>query len=587
MLWLFLQRLDDVAMPLSGLVSSLNDRRYMKIIIDYPVKFSVQALPVMSLGLLVLLGVCVESAFALGLGAAQLKSALGQPLNLIIPVTSAASSELDGGCFALVGPGRDDNGVPSITKAKLTLQHRDDTAFLRLTTSYAINDPVVAFAIESRCMGVVKREYMVLLDMVSPVETPVASAATLTNSAVKAPAISARVNRSHMPHIKPTVQAPARHISSVSDQIVMTTPALRMSTDLQWLPGQHQLTAEQLSDLKRMRGKLSIDTGGDTSAVDDLRDDIVATQKQLAQAKQELAQIRSQTAQAHRVPDRAQSPQALNSATKLAFWPAISMWVWIFVSGLVIVLLAYLFRRQRKLPDFNQVAPAYEPSLMTQTYAAIDPHAAISAVVDAGNNTGITSHDDFFLGELPGQTMLGSKTDMAKGASDSLSVSNLMRVTEEAEVFLELGYPERAIKVLTDDIATHPRSRPAVWLMLLGIYRQQENRPAFDEALVAFNADFNLASPTWDDIAQPEQEGEGLFAIPHVLSKIVTLWPSHECHDYLSELLYDDRQGTRQGFRLDVYRDIIWLREVLAVLSQPESQIAEDVAANDLLDWDL
>ncbi|MFA5172420.1 MAG: hypothetical protein WC426_12730 [Sulfuriferula sp.] len=542
-----------------------------------------QALPAMSLGLLVLLGLCVEPAFALGLGAAQLKSALGQPLNLIIPVTSATSAELDGGCFALVGPGRDDSGVPSITKAKLTLQHRDDTAFLRLTTSYAINDPVVAFAIESRCIGVVKREYMVLLDMVSPVEAPVAPEVTLTNSAVKVTATPPRANKSHTPHIKSTAQAPAHHISSVSDQIVTTTPALRLSTDLQWLPGQHQLTTEQLSDLKRMRGKLSIDAGGDTSTVDDLRDDIVATQKQLAQAKQELAQIRSQTAQAHQVPDRAQNPHMQNPATKPAFWPAISMWVWILVAGLVIALLAYLFRRQRKLPDFNQVATAYEPGSITQPHAATDSHAATSAVVDAGDDLG----NDFFLGELPGQTMLGSKTDMAKMASDSLSVSNLMRVTEEAEVFLELGYPDRAIKVLTDDIATHPRSRPAVWLMLLGIYRQQENRPAFDEALVAFNADFNLASPTWDDIAQPEQEGEGLFAMPHVLSKIVTLWPSHECHDYLSELLYDDRQGTRQGFRLDVYRDIIWLREVLAVLSQPESQIAEDVAANDLLDWDL
>ncbi len=535
----------------------------------------------MSLGLLVLLGLCAEPAFALGLGAAQVKSALGQPLNLVIPVTSAMSAELDGGCFVLVGPGRDDSGVPSITKAKLTLQRRDDTAFLRLTTSYAINDPVLAFAIESRCIGVVKREYMVLLDMVSPVEGPVAPAATFTNSAVNVPATPSRANRSHTAHIKPAVQAPARHISRVSEQIVITTPTLRMSTDLQWLPGQHQLTAEQLSDLKRMRGKLSIDTGGDASAVDDLRDDIVATQKQLAQARQELAQIRSQTAQAHPIPDRAQHPQVPNPVAKPASWPAISMWVWILVSGLVIALLAYLFRRQRQLPDFNQVASAYEPGLMTQ------PHAAKSTVVNAGDDMGIASDDDFFLGELPGQTMLGSKTDMAKMASDSLSVSNLMRVTEEAEVFLELGYPERAIKVLTDDIATHPRSRPAVWLMLLGIYRQQENRPAFDEALVAFNADFNLASPTWDDITHPEQEGEGLFAMPHVLSKIVTLWPSHECHDYLIELLYDDRQGSRQGFRLDVYRDIIWLREVLAVLSQPESQIAEDVAANDLLDWDL
>lgn len=540
--------------------------------------------PSKQLGLLVLLSLCIDPVFAIGLGAAQLKSALGQPLNVLVPVTSVTPAELNSGCFALAATGRDDGGVPTILKAKLVLQRRDDGAVLRLTTSNVINDPVVAFAIESHCDGVVKRDYMLLLDMASAGETSVSPPIIFTN----ADAIAALTPARRVPVAKATPESRKssvhHHEKSVADRVAVMPPGLKLSQNLQWLPGQHPLSAERLSDLKRMRSKLSIDAGGDTSTADNLQDDIVATQKQLVQAKQELAQLRSQIVQAHQPHQQVENLQAkMLPAAASAASSMLSLWLWLLVAGLIVALLTYLFifRSRRQLPDFEQAITMHEPVI-----SAVSTTAAIHSD-DINEDMNLAAQDRFFIEDVPGKTMLDSKTDMAKMASDSLSVSNLMRVTEEAEVFLELGYPERAVKVLTDDIASHPRNRPAVWLMLLGIYRQQENRSAFDEALLAFNADFNLVPPTWDDILLPEEEGEGLFTMPHVLAKVVSLWPGHECHDYLSELLYDDRHGTRQGFRLDVYRDIIWLKEVWAVLSQPESQIAEDVAANDMLDWDL
>jgi hypothetical protein len=558
----------------------------MKTIINDQIKFVAAMLSSISLrvcGLLILLGLCIDPGFAIGLGAVQLKSALGQPLNLLIPVISATPAELDSGCFALVATGRDDSGLPTFLNAKLMVQRRDDdTAVLRLTTNYIVNDPVVAFAIESRCTGVVKREYMVLLDVGSPVDTRVVQSVELT--AIKSPV--APVHPIHPARVKSEVRTrpTSHHVSSVRTESATAMPELKMSSDLQWQPGQHKLTTEQLSDLKRMRSKLSIDAGGDTGAVDNLQDDIVATQKQLTQAKQELAQLRNQIVQFHLVNERAKTTSVPKQPAVIPSSTTSALVLWVLVAGVIIVVFIYLFmfRSRRQLPDFDQAVPLHEPFVR----AIPQSPAVVSDSVD--EEMGVAAQDGFLMEELPGKILLTGKSNMAKVVSDSLSVSNLMRVTEEAEVFLELGYPDRAIKVLTDDIEAHPRNRPSVWLMLLGIYRQQDNRQAFDEALVAFNAGFNLVSPTWDDILLPEQDGdEGLFTMPHVLAKVVSLWPSHECHDYLSELLYDDRHGTRQGFRLDVYRDIIWLKEVWAVLSQPESQIAEDVAANDMLDWDL
>lgn len=527
-------------------------------------------------GIVALLLISTESAFALGLGAVQVKSALGQPLNVVIPLLTDPSSTLDSSCFALVSPDHD-SGVPALTKAKLVLQQGGNSPFLRLTTGYAINDPAVAFAIESRCIGIVRREYVVLVDMVAPVDAP-AIVPPSVGSVQKTP-----VKRRLLTTLKP---AKSHNLRNPQFAPVATVPAsntLRLSTELQWLPGEHTLTAEQLSDLKRMRGKLSIDAGGDATEVDNLQDDIVATQKQLAQAKQELAQLRSQIVKTN----RSNAPSGISTpvhAPASAFsW---GIFAWLLGLGLALAGTVYFFTRRRQLPDLSQAAYQDEPVLLTPSSA---PSARVSAT-NAAPVADVTGQhemqDDFTMDALPGHAVLAAQMDGGDG-TDSLSVTSLMRVTEEAEVFLELGYPERAIKVLTDDIAEHPRNRPAVWIMLLGIYRQQENRVAFDETIAAFSARFNLVPPTWDDIATSAVEGEGLFSIPHVLAKIASLWPGHECHEYLSELLYDNRQGTRQGFRLDVYRDIIWLKEVLSVLSKPETQIAEDVAANDVLDWDL
>jgi tetratricopeptide (TPR) repeat protein len=187
----------------------------------------------------------------------------------------------------------------------------------------------------------------------------------------------------------------------------------------------------------------------------------------------------------------------------------------------------------------------------------------------------------------PSSTIAGTETYNLNTAQSDLAVPSALRATEEAEVFLELGYVDRAIKVLTDDIAAHPRNPPAVWLLLLNIYHQQDNRVAFDEAVAAFSMRFNLIPPTWDSISKPMPEGEGLLAVPHVLAKVVSLWPRPECQDYLSELLYDDRQGTRIGFSLDVYQHIAWLKEVLCMMTRTELAIAEDVQRGNDLDFDL
>lgn len=547
-----------------------------------------------------------DIAMAMGLGAAQLKSGLGQPLKVIIPVLGDGNEDVVSSCFAIAPASEADDGIPALNKVKLALKNMGGLPYLLLTTTSPVNDPVVLFTVEARCPGMVRRDYTLLLDVAdsSNAKPEIATPSAVVISPVsRQPHVTGSASQSNLtdkPARNDTAQFSSRKTRLPHSQVNQTIPsptpnlALRMSADLTWLPGQHPLSEEQKTTLKRMQGKLSINSGGQSSEVDRLRDDMVATQQQLAQARQELALLKEQMARTE-VPAVMAAPVASSPVVKpVSHWWQ-SGWLWGALALLVLVI-GYFIDRRRKVQNFS-FTPAYDEEKDSEAdLTLVSPIQRNSEAVDvaaAFDKDDLASVEqpldlEFTVTSLPGhelQAIKSGRNELLQ--TEALSVSNLLRVTEEAEVFLGLGYVDRAIAVLTEDIAAKPRNHPAVWFMLLGIYRQQGDHDAFAQAVTEFQLRFNLIPPTWELDTINCQDGEGILAIPHIQTKIMSLWPNHECHYYLSELLYDDRNGSRQGFSLDVYRDIIWLKEILDILSKPETMIAEEVAAGDNLDWNF
>ena len=540
---------------------------------------------------LFIVGINVASfASAMGLGAAQVKSSLGQSLNVVIPVLSSDSVEkLTDKCFSLAPPSSTDDSLPALKKARLVFNNTASVPYLVLTTQAGIEDPVLVFVIETNCSGMVRREYTLLLDVVNnAVNTPQAPMDTDLPASVKirAPAVKARVVSSkpkrrstgHAVTVKPTT------VPLHAQLTVLSTPnlVLHMSEELNALPSQSHMAGARMSTPMTTQGRLSIDTGA-AAERDRLQDDIVAIQQQLAQTRLELQLLRAQMAKGQG--NVSELPLSVDKQ-HVSGWK--SGWLW---SGLALSVLAfgYLLDRRRKLSRSPFPSVADEVFVASNKYAPVVNEMA-SAPVHDDMDASTTALEDvgFVENKLPGQELLARPSIRnQKIHTEALSVSKLMQVTEEAEVFLGLGYADRDIAALTEDIAANPRNHPAVWFMLLGIYRKQNDRISFDQTIADFRQRFNLNPPNWQSIVHQEQEGEGLLAIPHIQGRLVSLWPQHQAHSYLCELLYDDRQGSRQGFSLDVYRDIIWLREILDILSKPETTIAEQVAADDTWDWDL
>ena len=141
------------------------------------------------LSLAVALALAGGNAFALGLGAIQVKSGLNQPLDAEIPVTSDSPAELNGlnvdlasaEDFARIGLNRSRVSVP--IEMAVGTNARGQTV-IKLTTKEPVREPLLDFLLVANwANGKLLREYTVLLD--PPITAPAKAAATVAPVAEK------------------------------------------------------------------------------------------------------------------------------------------------------------------------------------------------------------------------------------------------------------------------------------------------------------------------------------------------------------------------------------------------------------------
>lgn len=104
-------------------------------------------------------------ALALGLGDATPRSALGEPLQLNIPVSIGPGEEVGEHCFALrPAPFNQATGLPAITQGSVSvMRSAAGKAILRVSTSVPVDEPMIALGIETRCKINVARDYSIFL----------------------------------------------------------------------------------------------------------------------------------------------------------------------------------------------------------------------------------------------------------------------------------------------------------------------------------------------------------------------------------------------------------------------------------------
>ncbi len=171
--------------------------------------------------------------------------------------------------------------------------------------------------------------------------------------------------------------------------------------------------------------------------------------------------------------------------------------------------------------------------------------------------------------------------DVPVAVSAQLQISRdedeVTAVLELAEIMISFGRLKGAEQALEQFVEHKPVAAVTPWLKLLQIYRQNEQREAFEALAVELARNFNVAPAAWEEaaglanpvISNSERQTasiEQLLArlpaigkLAHIRSEVSRIWDSPQCLAYLHKLLRDNRNGERKGFSLGTVRELLLL----------------------------
>lgn len=134
----------------------------------------------------------------------------------------------------------------------------------------------------------------------------------------------------------------------------------------------------------------------------------------------------------------------------------------------------------------------------------------------------------------------------------------------QAELLVQLGDPKQAMTLLSHHIRETEKPGPAVWLMLLNLYQSTGREAQYNALATGFRLLFNAEVPPWASSASAH--ARDLESYPQVMAKLQAGWTGPQVRADIDALLNDDRGGSRQGFSLTAYRDLLFLAEVLETI---------------------
>ena len=408
----------------------------------------------------------------------------------------------------------------------------------------------------------------------------------------------------------------------------LAVPRLKIASDLPSFeptpPGSARVTDELQAAIAGERRARLLSTPIEEDLSPRLEADLVVAKRRLAELQAQLnaagltAKDDAAGASTSATAGTAAVAKAGNGpATTASSW-SWREWLWIPGVLLVLGLIGFLWRQrssQSKAVTFSTAtvtadAPTlldqdvFEPTRPAYTLSAAADDVSEAPSVNVSPATALTSPPKTAAAPQSPTTArdsvnpllrVPSAVNAEREASDRLNnplfqlrdttrhvdVSELSQVTDEAQVYVDLGRSDQAIDILRDHIEsqTSERDSPAAWLMIFDLYRRTNNRAGYDELAPKFRTHFNGRMPDWDNYGHELALDDGLEAFPHLVAVLQRDWGTPEARKFLEELLYDNRGGSRLGFSLAAYRDILLLLQV-------HEEFEGDQPALGSIDWE-
>lgn len=521
-----------------------------------------------------------DAAHAIGLGEMLVHSALGQPFRAEVPLYSEKPLPAD--CVKLHAPVK--LGLPAPQDLKYEIRAAaGKTAHILLTTEQGAHEPVLGIGITVQCEGLLQREYAVLLDVTPPAlpAEPQAVAATPTTLPPPQSASTSKPKTLATPVQRQTRIAPAENTAQAGRQTAIASPKKHPE------PAQARLI---LSGTRLMRTdnslglplKLDLSLPDTTRATErpltesERQDDNIALSRKLDHLEQQLATLQKRNAELTKQAQLAETQARQNAQEKTGSWFALPAWVYLLTGALLLsALVAWQLYRRRQ---------PHKHSLAEDDYVIVPPSEAPAFASGAESldlpipvlNTRSAEITKPVAVEGAPETQSAQQKSpaaaRAKSSEDGLEfwadayIANTDaelhdKLEDVVEVCLAHDNPDMAIQLLEQTIQHNPEESAAPWLTLLDLLERTKRTAQYDETRARFRQLFNINIPTPGQI-QFAQTCEGIESYPHVLAELQRLWANGGAGDYLTALLRDTRGGTRAGFDMHTYHDIIFLQSL-------------------------
>jgi pilus assembly protein FimV len=570
-------------------------------------------------------------ASALGLGDVRVQSGLGQAFKAQISLVGIDANELNQTCIkARV---ETTEGVV-IAPATVVINLSPHKQYLSLSSRQVIPEPAVKVVVDIVCETQLHREFLILLDPPQFLPAEVAAVGPTPDKNVILPENTDRAEKRRIARVNPTLNdqasenkrkdkylaqnklrntgKPAKDVLKLSEDNFVPAAGLKMSDTLS--SDAELKLVENIEDLRKAQAHMAaILRGEDPDSIS--RDERALTQEKFLALQNDAAQLKRQN-------------QLNKSKLDEISGNSYSRNVVIVLSSIallgLLIIFALIFYMRRLQKEKNQ--SWWEQANETKELNAAERRKSIEDIVDdvqasyesVAAGAAHSGHAMFARDLEPApqdalspasipvfteNTEQFFKVASAKArplsleetnssvfnfyapVGNSLNVEEISDVTQEAEFWMSVNDPQRAIEILEPQASgDHPDS-PVPWLYLLDLYAVVKDRQKYESLRERFVGTFNANVPGFG--AEPVADGVlQLEDFSHLIKRICEIWNTHEIIPFLQSLLVDDRDGKRLGFELPVYRDILLLIAIAHELEReravPESAAGAWAAVQDV-----
>ena len=527
------------------------------------------------------------SAFALGLGNIDVKSHLGQPLRATIKVQGA--NELKGdGCFKLISDANLENALSS-ANFKLS-KIVNDEAILTISTNQIISEPITSMALMAECDANVRRDYILLLDPPTTVETKnsadeestlFSDSSLNTNIYAEAPAeksapqtvkvgksagktvktkssttkksnknivLSTGFNAESTTDGKATAAAAAKTVAKTSIVNKTSTPHLSVSSGDMVMS--HSLESPNLLLDRQLH--LSPETSPAAYAPEiAVQDEVTVMNNRLAHLQKQISALQ----QRNTVLEAENKPKALQAEQDKA---SSNNWQWLnYLAGAGLLAGGYFaanwWRRRRQMQQLE---------LANANWINIEHGAAASIVPAAISNTS----DDFFddlTTQAPFNSAPEALNNFKEASEKQITVEEFsanQNILDHADVFLSHGRTSLAIQLLQNHLLDYSKQSVTIWLFLLDLLAKENMQAAYEQTALECKEHFNIRITEFSNDEASEKTTFEDF--PRLYAALQEIWGTPAAVTFLDDLIYNSRLESRVGFEKSVIEELLILKNI-------------------------